>query len=68
MPKRIQRRRTKGWRLPEGAVCVTPPGKWRNPFHSGVAIDVGMYGWPTPSLRDARSTKPAYYVPARFRK
>jgi hypothetical protein len=32
MPKRIQRRRTKGWRLPEGAVCVTRPGKWGNPF------------------------------------
>ena len=32
MPKRIQRRRTKGWRLPEGAVCVTRPGKYGNPF------------------------------------
>lgn len=32
MPKRIQRKRTKGWRLPDGAVCVTRPGKWGNPF------------------------------------
>jgi|SRR6185437_1060278 len=31
-PKRIQRKRTKGWKLPEGAVCVTRPGKWGNPF------------------------------------
>lgn len=32
MPKRIQRKRTQGWRMPEGAVCVTRPGKWGNPF------------------------------------
>jgi hypothetical protein len=35
MPKRIQRRRTKRWKLPEGAVCVTRPGKWGNPFEVG---------------------------------
>lgn len=32
MPTRIQRKRTKGWKLPEGAVCVTRPGRWGNPF------------------------------------
>jgi len=32
MPKRIQRKRTKGWRLPAGAVCVSRPGRWGNPF------------------------------------
>ena len=32
MPKRIQRKRTKGWRLPPNTVCVTRPGKWGNPF------------------------------------
>lgn len=31
-PKRIQRRRTKGYRLPGGAVVVTRPSKWGNPF------------------------------------
>lgn len=31
-PKRIQRKRTKGWRMPEGAVSVTRPGRWGNPF------------------------------------
>lgn len=35
MPKRIQRKRTKGWRLPEGAVIVTRPGKWGNPYRVG---------------------------------
>lgn len=35
MPKRIQRRRSKGWKLPAGAVCVTRPGKWGNPYLPG---------------------------------
>lgn len=33
MPDRIQRRRTKGWRMPAGAVYVGRPSKWGNPFH-----------------------------------
>jgi hypothetical protein len=32
MPKRIQRKRTKGWKMPEGAVYVGRPTKWGNPF------------------------------------
>lgn len=32
MPRRLQRRRTKGWRMPEGAVYVGRPTKWGNPF------------------------------------
>lgn len=35
MPKRIQRRRVKGWRMPEGAVSVTRPLFWGNPFRVG---------------------------------
>lgn len=31
-PKRIQRKRSKGWRMPEGAVYVGRPTKWGNPF------------------------------------
>jgi len=31
-PLRIQRSRKAGSRLPAGAVCVTRPGKWGNPF------------------------------------
>lgn len=37
-PKRIQRKRTKGWRMPEGAVYVGRPTKWGNPY------TVGMFG------------------------
>ena len=32
MPERIQLRRTKGWRKPEGAVVVARPTRWGNPF------------------------------------
>ena len=31
-PQRIQLRRTKGWRKPEGAIIVARPSKWGNPF------------------------------------
>ncbi len=35
MPKRIQLRRTKGWRKPEWSVVVARPSKWGNPFVVG---------------------------------
>ena len=35
MPKRIQCKRTKGWRLPAGAVYVGRPTKWGNPYKIG---------------------------------
>ena len=31
-PQRIQRKRTKGWRMPEGARYVGRPSRWGNPF------------------------------------
>lgn len=34
-PRRIQLRRTKGWRLPEGARSVARPTRWGNPFRVG---------------------------------
>ena len=44
MAKRIQRKRTKGWRLPEGAVIVTRPTIWGNPFvHDEPAKAVEAY-------------------------
>jgi hypothetical protein len=36
MPQRIQRRRTKGWRMPEGAVYVGRPTVYGNPFRIAV--------------------------------
>lgn len=35
MPRRIQRRRTTGWRMPPGAVYVGRPTKWGNPYRVG---------------------------------
>lgn len=32
MPARIQRRRSRGWRKPEGAKYVGRPTRWANPF------------------------------------
>lgn len=34
-PIRIQRKRTKGWRMPENAVYVGRPTIWGNPFKVG---------------------------------
>lgn len=31
-PQRIQRKRTRGWRMPEGAVYVGRPSRWGNPY------------------------------------
>lgn len=35
IPKRIQRQRTKGWRMPPNTISVTRPGKHGNPFAVG---------------------------------
>lgn len=37
-PQRIQLSRRKGWRKPEGAIVVSRPGPWGNPFN---ATEVG---------------------------
>ena len=37
-PVRIQRKRTKGWKMPEGAVYVGRPTRWGNPFEVGEAV------------------------------
>lgn len=34
-PKRIQRKREKGWRKPEGAVYVGRGSRWGNPYRVG---------------------------------
>ena len=34
-PQRIQLRRIKGWRKPDGAISVARPHKWGNPFVVG---------------------------------
>jgi Domain of unknown function (DUF4326) len=39
-PKRIQRKRTKGWKMPPNTVYVGRPTKWGNPWRKGDAVDI----------------------------
>lgn len=39
VPERIQLRRSKGWRKPPGAVVVSRPSRWGNPFRVGIDGD-----------------------------
>jgi hypothetical protein len=39
VPERIQLRRTRGWRKPDGAVVVARPSRWGNPFRIGPEQD-----------------------------
>lgn len=56
-PKRIQRKRAKGWKMPEGVVYVGAPTIWENPHRhlrgTQLAVDMyrrsldaGILGWP----------------------
>lgn len=37
--RRIQRKRTKGWRMPKNSIYVGRPTKWGNPFIGPGAVD-----------------------------
>ena len=41
-PIRIQRRRTKGWKMPPGAVYVGRPSRFGNPFTVSLALESGF--------------------------
>lgn len=38
-PRRIQRKRIKGWRMPENTIYVGRPSKWGNPYGVGVSFE-----------------------------
>ena len=38
-PQRIQRKRTRGWKMPENTVYVGRPSKWGNPFKVGDTLN-----------------------------
>lgn len=44
-PHRVQRKRTKGWKMPPNTVSVTRPGKWGNPFTLKQMIEDGQLQW-----------------------
>lgn len=41
LPVRVQRRRSKGWKMPPNTVSVTRPGRWENPFKVGGYFKIG---------------------------
>jgi hypothetical protein len=51
-PKRIQRKRVKGWKMPPNTVYVGRPSKWGNPFpvsrllcrESAIALFEALFG------------------------
>lgn len=45
MPKRIQRKRTAGWHMPEGAIYVGRPTRWGNPYRVGATATVRSGGY-----------------------
>lgn len=45
VPKRVQRKRTKGWRKPGNAVYVGRGTKWGNVFEVGFFYQLFDYGW-----------------------
>jgi hypothetical protein len=68
MPKRVQLRRTKGWRKPAGAVVVARPSRWGNPLRwddkaaaadwFGVALDMRRdLGKPPPRFENYPSNE-----------
>lgn len=66
MPQRIQRRRTKGWRMPENTVCVTRPGRWGNPARIGDYFMVGDPGGHSGWLRMSWCKTSKEYADSRF--
>ena len=71
MSERIQRKRTKGWRMPEGAVYVGRGSKWGNPFvlndRSGLArepaVDHPDKPWEYEGRITAAGMQHAYFHP-----
>lgn len=58
-PGRIQLRRTKGWRKPEGAIVVSRPTKWGNPFTVTWCVRVDCGGVKHWHVLDNRDYYPA---------
>lgn len=44
-PARLQRKRTRGWRAPEGAVYVGRPTRFGNPFTVDLYVKAGRIGY-----------------------
>ena len=64
MPERIQRRRTRGWKMPPNTVSVTRPGKFGNPFSVKVyGLDVSLELFAN-AVKGEWTRKPVEHLPA----
>lgn len=65
-PVRVQRKRTKGFKLPENTICVTRGTKWGNPFKIGEYYKYGKAGFMSPcrpnSIADAKKRGDHIYI------
>lgn len=68
IPKRIQRKRTKGWRMPVGSVYVGRTTKWGNPFKVGIHGDAGECVAFYRQTFEAIRLNTFHKLPARFQK
>ena len=66
MPKRIQLRRTKGWRKPEGAVNVARPTRWGSPFRVSQRDDDGMWEVRWPGIPETWTSAGVVIFPTRL--
>lgn len=70
MPKRIQRQRTKGWKMPANTRCVTRPGTFGNPFDTAAMFRAWMVRLldrgPTPAM-DSEEAKRMGVIAARIK-
>lgn len=67
MPERIQLSRTKGWRKPAGAVVVSRPSKWGNPFAIGRDLSFPFSEMFGPVVRDRAHAVEIFREYARIR-
>jgi hypothetical protein len=68
-PRRIQRRRTRGWRKPEGAVYVGRGTRWGNPWvvaqtKTGWAVNWAGQGTPRPEWTASTDSQHAAHLMA----
>lgn len=83
MPKRIQRKRLKGWRMPEGAIYVGRPTMFGNPFTPENCRSAGYTGtdaqirqlcfdafriWIGPNWKDVWNSEISYHTRRRMLK
>lgn len=62
-PIRVQRKRTKGWKMPENTVYVGRPGRWGNPFIPDKAFHWRTHQWAVECYREHLGAASGYKIP-----